>query len=646
MVFTRRNVDWWCERGILMLVLAALVFAPLAFGAVYVWSFLVVQILMMGVALLWLVRIWGGHKPKLLWPPLAWAVLAFVFYAVARYFMADIEYAARQELLRILIYAFLFLAVSSNLYSQDATETIAYTLTVVAALTSSYALVQFLHHSNHVWNLTSPYAGRASGTYINPDHFAGFLELVLLLPLAFLMAGRVGVITRVLLVYATLTILVGLAVTVSRGGWVAAGAGFLMLFSFLLCHRNHRLRACLVLLVLAVAVGSFSAYFLSNNVAFMRRAVKQVDGGPAALDFGARLDMWGPAVQMWRDHPWWGGGPGHFDYRFREYRPEGFQADPNHAHDDYLELLADWGVVGGIIVLGGIGIFIFGMVKSWPHVRREENDFGSGMSSRYAFYLGAVSGLFALAVHSLVDFNLHIPANALAGVTLLALLASNIRFASKRYWVRIRLPWQFVLTGLFAGFMIYLGAQAWRRGGEELWTKRAEHVPMGPNYSSDQAALLEKALVCEPKNYLTAYNLGECFWTQSLDGGDDYANLAQKALDFYEQGIRLNPLDERCPLRAGMCLDWLGRHTEAEKYYAAAEKLDPNGDFVVANIGWHYLQINDYAAARQWFIRAIKLSNWKDDTAKTSLSDICEPKLLQKATGQLPMSLFYNGKDN
>jgi tetratricopeptide (TPR) repeat protein len=199
---------------------------------------------------------------------------------------------------------------------------------------------------------------------------------------------------------------------------------------------------------------------------------------------------------------------------------------------------------------------------------------------------------------------------------------------------------------VFAGLTIYLGTQAWRRGGDQLWTKRAEQVQMGPNYSTEQAALLEKALACEPKNYLTAYNIGECFWTQSLDGGDDYANLAQKALDFYQLGTRLNPYDERCSLRSGMCLDWMGRHADAEKYYAAAEKLDPNGDFVVANIGWHYLQIDDYAAARQWFIRAVKLSNWQDETAKANLFEICQPKLMQKAAGQLPMRLFYHAKDN
>ena len=182
-------------------------------------------------------------------------------------------------------------------------------------------------------------------------------------------------------------------------------------------------------------------------------------------------------TQMWRDHFYWGVGPGHFDYRFREYRPEAFQQRPDHAHNDYVELLADWGVAGGVIIFAGIGIFIVGLVKTWPHVRRAENDFGHGMSSRYAFYLGAVSGLFALLVHSLVDFNLHIPANALVAVTLLALVASNLRFATERHWLRARWPVQFALTGVLGAAMVYFGAQAWRRGGETCWQARAENLP-------------------------------------------------------------------------------------------------------------------------------------------------------------------------
>lgn len=642
MVFTRRNLDWWCERGILMFVLAALIFAPLAFGAVYVWSFLVVQALAIGVALLWLVRLWGGHKPKLLWPPLAWAVTAFVLYALARYFTADIEYVARQELIRILLYAFLFFAVVSNLYSQDSAETITYTLTVVATFAASYAIFQFLHHSNRVWNLTSPYPGRASGTYINPDHFAGFLELVLPLPLAFLMAARIGVTARVLLGYAVLVIMAGLAVTFSRGGWIAAGAGILVLLSFLICHRNHRLRALLVLVFLLAGGTYFTVHILSNSITYMRRVSKPDESGPSVLDMSSRLETWSGALQMWKDHPWYGVGPGHFDYRFRQYRPEPLQVRPEHAHNDYLELLADWGVAGGVLVLAGIGIFVWGLVRSWRHVRREENTFGTGMSTRYAFYLGAVSGLSALAVHSVVDFNLHILANAMVGVVVMALVAANLRFATERYWLRARLPVQIALTVLLGGLACFLGTQIWRLGGEMVWTGRAEILPV---FSNEQAAALQKALAYEPKNYLTAYNIGECFRTQSLDGGDNYAELGEKALDFYRLGTRLNPHDAYCRLRTGMCLDWLGRSTEAEKYYLEAETLDPNGNFVVGNIGWHYVQTGDYPAARQWFLRADRLANWRNEMAKNYLLLICEPKLADRASGKLPISLFYPAKE-
>jgi Flp pilus assembly protein TadD len=196
---------------------------------------------------------------------------------------------------------------------------------------------------------------------------------------------------------------------------------------------------------------------------------------------------------------------------------------------------------------------------------------------------------------------------------------------------------------MLGGLMFYFAAQAWRRGGDALWTARAE---LKPAYSTEQAAALQKALACEPADYLAAYNIGECFRTQSQDGGENYAELAKTALDFYLLGIRLNPCDAYCQLRAGVCLDWLDRHGEAERYFATAEMRDPNGNFVVASIGQHYVQIGDYAAARQWFIRAYKLSVMKNDLARDYLYNVCEPKLLDRASGRLPLQMFYNGKDN
>jgi tetratricopeptide (TPR) repeat protein len=219
-----------------------------------------------------------------------------------------------------------------------------------------------------------------------------------------------------------------------------------------------------------------------------------------------------------------------------------------------------------------------------------------------------------------------------------------VRFATKWHWLRARRPQQVALTGALGVLVVYFAAQGWRRGGETLWTLRAEYRPA---FSPEQAAALQNALACEPKNFETAYNLAECFRTRSLDGGTNYVELAETALNYYALGSRLNPHDAYCPLGAGMCLDWLGRHAEAEKYYAAAEVRDPNGNYIVANIGWHFTQIGDYAAARQWVMRANKLANWHNETAKSYLFDVCEPKLMEKASGRLPMGLFYfNGKDH
>src|ERR1017187_1396224 len=110
----RNILDAWCERGILALVLAILVFGPLATGAVETWEFLVIQALTMGVMLLWCFRLWLNPRPKMFCPPICWPALGFACYAVVRYFTADLEYVARLEVIRVLLYTFLFFVILNN----------------------------------------------------------------------------------------------------------------------------------------------------------------------------------------------------------------------------------------------------------------------------------------------------------------------------------------------------------------------------------------------------------------------------------------------------------------------------------------------------------------------------------------------------
>jgi tetratricopeptide (TPR) repeat protein len=82
-----------------------------------------------------------------------------------------------------------------------------------------------------------------------------------------------------------------------------------------------------------------------------------------------------------------------------------------------------------------------------------------------------------------------------------------------------------------------------------------------------------------------------------------------------------------------MCLDWLDRHAESEKFYSMAESLDPNSYFTVANIGWHYFQVGDYPAAREWLERSLRLE-WNGNIISRSYLDLVEQKLVENASGK------------
>ena len=126
------RLDRWCERILLALVLAILVLGPLAIGAVRPQEFLIIQGLSLVALVVWGARLWLNPRPKLLWPPVCWGVISFVIYAIARYQFADVEYPARQELIRVLIYAVLFFIILNNCFRQESIQIISMTLLALA----------------------------------------------------------------------------------------------------------------------------------------------------------------------------------------------------------------------------------------------------------------------------------------------------------------------------------------------------------------------------------------------------------------------------------------------------------------------------------------------------------------------------------
>jgi len=210
-------------------------------------------------------------------------------------------------------------------------------------------------------------------------------------------------------------------------------------------------------------------------------------------------------------------------------------------------------------------------------------------------------------------------------------LSSNLRYATERYWFSARLSVKILMTTALAGGGAYLTGQEWRRGHETFWLMQAERFP--DYFSPPHTAALENAFAAEPMNFETAYDIGESYRAESFNGGDNYADLAKTAMQWYERAQQLDRYDAYSWLRQGMCLDWLNQHDQAEIYFRRAEKLDPNGYYTVAVIGWHYVQIGDYAAARPWLERSLRLELNNNDIARSYL-ELVGQKLAQKASGQ------------
>jgi O-antigen ligase len=595
-----RSLDALCQQAILALVLFILVWAPLAFGSTGPVAFLVIQAVTALVIALWAIRWWAQRPFRLLWPPVCWAVLVFLLYALCRCQLVDVQYVGHQQLTRVIVYAALFFAVLNNLNRRESATIVAMTLVIVAFALAFVGVVQFARHMPAIWGVTRPaqYINRASGTFINPNNFAAYLEAIVPLTLAYAMMSRFGAITKVLLAYAALAMLAGIAASISRGGILAIAAALVLFCLTLLAQRDCWLPALVTLAGLLLAGLVCASQFESLQRRFAT-GIRQEKADPSS-----RLDYWRAARQLYARNPAWGIGPGHYDVEFAQVRPWRVQGRPEYVHNDYLNTLCEWGAVGVGIVAAACGLLAWGVERTWRAVRRPANDFGARKGDRTAFLLGASFGLLAVMIHCVVDFNMQIPADAITVVTLMALIAAQARFVTEGYWKNPGRLGKVLLTALAAGAVYYLAAEEIRGARETIWLRRAA----AEKVSLDQAMLcLRQAHDIEPANPETDYLAGETLRLTSKDGNAGYQDKAKEAIQWFTRGMEVNPFDARFPLRVGMSLDWIGQTQEASPYFYLADRLDPTNYYIALEEGRHCVALGEFERAKAWMLRAYNL---------------------------------------
>jgi len=616
----RDQWDGLLERSIVLLVLGAVVFGSILFGATRATELAVVTG-MLGVAtVLWLARLWINPSHRFLLHPVVLPIVALVGYAAWRTQVADVPYVARQELWLLVVYAVAFGLVLQNLHGQETLVLAVHVLVLLGTLLSIYATIQFLGHGDRVLWLPQPpqYFHRAGASFVNPNHFAGLLVMLLPLALAQVFLGRDRGPLRILHGYGAAMMTAGLAVTMSRGGWLAGGLVLMLFFLWLLVRRNQlRIPALTALGLLVVS----AVVFVSTS----DKAQKRIDGVNAGGtgDAAGRAHLWRPALAMWQQSRLFGVGPAHYDVRFPAFREPSVQTAPGYVHNEYLNTLCDYGLVGVGIVATGIAALVGGILKSRKYVERGASDLGARNSNRgsnrTAFFLGSCLGLLGLAIHSAGDFLLHIPAIGLLAVLLAAQLASTIRFATDDFWVTPKWWSRIPATALVLAALGFVLPTAMSYGREGWYLNRA--ATRG-TVSDDLLSDLKAAASIQPGNPRTAFELGENYRRLSWQGAGQWREEATNSVAWLERAIALNPHDPQAHLALGLVSDWLGDGARARREFERAVDLGPNDVSVHNHYAWNLLTQGRVAKARVVFEQSLQWNGWDNGFARRYVDEI------------------------
>lgn len=560
---------------------------------------------------IWMLRMWVESSHRFLLPPVTWAVAVFFGYAAWRCHDAPVPYWALQEVFLIAVCAVAFFTSLHNLHRQETSGWVVNGLLVIGFLASTYAILQFTRNSQRILWETQPlvYYKRYGATFVNPNHLAAFLLMLMPLALSQAFLGRGNAVQRIVAGYAALMMLGGIAVTMSRGGWLGAGAAIATFTLWLLRRPQYRIPMAVLMAVLCLGAGAF----LSRSEKARARIDSLTVSGKK--DSGLfRAWIWKPALQMWSDHRLQGVGPGQFDSRFPAYRTPTTPLSPQHVHNEYLELLVEYGAIGAGIVGLGLVAFGYGLYRTSRHVERGSSDLGVKQSNRTAFFAGSVAGMAGLGVHCLFDFNLHIPAIAVTAAVLCGILVSNTRFATERFWIKSYIPLRLAATAGLGGmlwWMVPLGATAAR---EDIHLKRAE---LRPAVDDTFFAELAQAATLAPGNPMTAYWHGEEKRRQSWQGLPGWEKQAQEALRWLETSAKLDPFNARTRVAMGLCHQWLGDLKSASEEFETALKLGPNDVPVLNALAWNLIVRGENDRARSLVEQSLAINPWDNWEARS-----------------------------
>ena len=398
------------NRASWFVLVALLIFSPLAFGAVEYWSIATLEFVAVVLAATWIIGGLRGGSLRLQFNALAASSVGLMLWVSAQLALGHTldRAATRDSLLLLFSYLLVYLAVSNEQWSSRWIRRLAMAISTIGFAIAVFGIVQLFSWNGKIYWLREVDVGIPFGPYVNHNHFAGLMEMTLPTALGIALSERFNNLLRMLFIFFALIMGMATLLSLSRGGMLSLSLSLVALV-YIYRQRQRTRPALLAVGGLALLVVASVAYLDAEPV--LRRLLTLQNLGQET-SFTSRLQIAGDTLQLIRDHPFSGTGLGTYALAIPRYISHYTSLTWDKAHNDYLQLLSEVGLAGFSFAVWWIVGFFRRAVKT---ARNESHPL-------WAVRIGAFCGCLAVLFHSLVDFNLQIPANALFFVVLAALV--------------------------------------------------------------------------------------------------------------------------------------------------------------------------------------------------------------------------------
>lgn len=412
---TRKERSAQIDQILLYASFGLLMFGPLAFGSVEPWSMFILEAGSAVLALLWLAKQWLDGEVTVHWNPLFLPMAAFASLIFLQTVFRTTAYLHDSSSTALLYcaYAVLCFVTAQSLLRSSQARKIGLILGLFGAAIAAFSLLQDIAPNGKLYWIRQPrMGGWIYGPYVNHNHYAGLMELLAPIPLVLSLTKLLGDKERIAAGVAAAVMVGTIFLSGSRGGMLAI---FVELCIFAIVLLRQRKSARIAVSVAAFAVVLVSLLIWLGGRQLSSRISSISTEAHTELSGGMRLSIDRDALRMFRSKPILGWGLRTFPVVYPQFRSFYTNFFVNEAHNDYLQLLCEMGLLG-------FATMIWFLVVLYRTALRKIKNWMSEVSG--AATLACMLGVSGILVHSLFDFNLQIPANAALFYVLCTLAAA------------------------------------------------------------------------------------------------------------------------------------------------------------------------------------------------------------------------------